>query len=505
MLGGPDGTRTSKDRMTLAPNESSELTSCPVSGVALRQSPLRRIEQLPGPKGLPLLGNLLQLDIERLHLVFEEWARTHGSVCAFRAGPKRVLIVSEPSAIEEVLRARPHDYRRMSRVATVLPEMGMPGVFSAEGADWRAQRALVAPALSPRRLSDFYPVARAIVEKLERRWRIAADRGAELDPVSEFKRLTVDVTTRLVFGHDANTIEHDEDHLQRQLRSIFPSINRRLAAAVPYWRLLRLPVDRRLDGDIAQLHERLRLLLDGARQRLAREPERANAPSDLLEAMLLAKDESGRPFSDALILGNALQMLLAGEDTTALGLAWAVHLLCEHPDVVARLRRELEQELGAERMPRDVGAASRLPWLNAILHETLRLRSVAPAIYLESAADVVLAGVAVPRGTWLVLLTRLAGKSQAHVVDRPLEFLPERWLESKSRDTLRASVPFGSGPRVCPGRALALLEMQLALVMLYENFEVTRVGSAESVRERFEFIMEPVGLRVRLRHREPAR
>lgn len=464
----------------------------------------RRLEQLPGPRGLPFVGSLLQLDAQRLHLVLEDWARAHGSLYAFRAGPKRTLVVSDPSQYEEILRARPHDFRRISRVETVLSELGIPGVFSAEGAAWRPQRNLLTQALSVRRLANFHPTLCSIAQRLERRWRAAAASGATLDVLGEFKRLSVDVTTRLAFGHDANTIEHDGDELQRQLQLLFPTVNRRLTAAVPYWRVLRMPADRRVDRNIRELQARLRTLLAAARRRLAQDPARAEAPADLLEAMSLATDETGQPFSDELILGNAVQVLVAGEDTTAATLAWAVHLLCEHPAVVTELRMEFERVLGGASLPADPGAAGRLSHVNAILQETSRLRSVAPLIFLESNADLRMAGVAVPRGTWIIVLTRLAAMSSPSIAG-PTEFRPERWLAGATgEESPQAGIPFGSGARICPGRALALLEMRVALALLYRNFDVERVGTSETVGERFAFIVEPVGLRVKLRQRDLA-
>ena len=119
--------------------------------------------------------------------------------------------------------------------------------------------------------------------------------------------------------------------------------------------------------------------------------------------------------------------------------------LLENPLVSGALTRAFEARERAVQAQEAAMGALNIPSAADIERLTRRLRSVAPAIYLESAADVVLAGVSVPRGTWLVLLTRLAGMSDAQVVDRPLTFLPERWLESKSTDNLRASVPFGSG------------------------------------------------------------
>jgi cytochrome P450 len=110
----------------------------------------------------------------------------------------------------------------------------------------------------------------------------------------------------------------------------------------------------------------------------------------------------------------------------------------------------------------------------------------------------------VPEGTRVFVLTRPAACDPDRFAE-PHAFPPGRWLgETAGAHDVSAHIPFGSGPRICPGRVLALLEMKLLLSMLYRNFNVERVGGAEGVRENFAFAMSPVGLKVRLRRRSSA-
>ncbi len=111
--------------------------------------------------------------------------------------------------------------------------------------------------------------------------------------------------------------------------------------------------------------------------------------------------------------------------------------------------------------------------------------------------------VAVPRGTWVSLHTRPPALDERNFGD-PMAFRPDRWLDAAATGGAHdpsANIPFGSGPRICPGRTLALLEMKLVLAMLFGDFDVERVGSAADVQEVFAFTMAPVGMRVRLRRR----
>ena len=463
----------------------------------------RRLEDLPGPRGLPLVGNMMQMDIRRFHLVQEEWARTYGPLYLYRLGPNRILGVADARLHESILRARPDTYRRASNVEPVFREMGVDGVFSAEGAAWRSQRRLAMQALSHRNLRGFYPALQTVTRRLRARWQRKADASATLDLADELKRFTVDVTTTLAFGYDVNTLEQGDDVIQRKLELVFPAFAKRLFAVLPTWRWFRLPYDRRLDRALAELRLWLGARLDEARANLARDASRADHPEYFLESMIAARDAEGKPFTDDVIFGNAMTMLLAGEDTTAYTLAWAVHHACDAPNVIARLRAEADAMRSTDAAPDDIETANGLAYAGAVANEAMRLRPVAPTLLLEANQDVVIGDVAVPNGTWIALHTRSPALDDRHFGD-PLTFRPERWLDPAATGGAHdasAHIPFGSGPRICPGRSLALLEMKVVLGMLFGDFDVERVGDADEVTELFAFTMAPVGVRVRLHRR----
>jgi cytochrome P450 len=241
-------------------------------------------------------------------------------------------------------------------------------------------------------------------------------------------------------------------------------------------------------------------LLVKARARLASKPETAT-PNDMLEAMLLARDEDGEPYSEEAVYGNMLTMLLAGEDTTAYGLAWAIHFLCDRPAVLQRMRREATERLGTGAVPESIEQAGPLPYIDAVAEETLRLKSPAPVLPLETVRDLVVGDVFVPKGTAVQVMTRAQALDPRHF-DEPLEFRPERWLgETTGTHQPKVNIPFGSGPRICAGRALALLEMRLVLTLLAQTFELERVGSGDDVQELTTFVLRPIGLHVKLRPR----
>lgn len=461
----------------------------------------RPIAEVPGPRGLPLLGSAHRLDPTRTHLVLEDWDRRYGPTFQFSAGRRTVFVTSDLAMIEEALRARPETFRRSKRTAETLSEAGIDGVFNAEGEAWRSQRKLTVAALAQRHLKELYPHIATVVGRLERRLMASAETGETVDVVEEMKRFTVDVTTLIAFGRDVNTIERPGDRIQTQLETILPTIARRIVASFPMWRYLKLPRDRRFDAALEAVRTWLSALVVETRARLAADPARAARPGNFIEAMLVATDEAGKPFSDETVISNLVTILIAGEDTTAYSLSWAIHELCEAPRWREAIRREADDVLGAADVAANVDVVNRLSVANAVASETMRLRPAAPLSSVTANVDTVLGPYAVPRGTTILLLFRPAAVDPAHFAD-PEGFRPERWLDGPmAPHDVSAYAPFGSGPRMCPGRSLALIEMKAVLSMLYRRFDVERVGDAGEVTELFGFTMSPAGLRVRLKPR----
>ena len=244
------------------------------------------------------------------------------------------------------------------------------------------------------------------------------------------------------------------------------------------------------------------LLVEKARAFHTVDPTRAENPSNFLEAMLAARDDAGRPFSDEVIMGNLMTMLLAGEDTTAYTLAWAVHHLCDDAAATTALEKELDAALGAAGVPEQFDTANRLSFAGAVANESMRLRPVAPMLFAEANVDTVVGDVHVPKGGVVATLIRPPVRDPENFA-APDAFRPQRWLEggAEGPHDPSAHTPFGSGPRLCPGRTLALLEMKVVLATLYRNFAVERVGESAAVREKFSFTMLPTGLQVKLRGR----
>jgi cytochrome P450 len=458
----------------------------PPSGDDAAPRVARVVDVLPGPRGLPVAGNALQLRSEQLHLTVERWVRRYGPAYRFALGRRTVVAISEPSAINAVLRDRPDGFRRWREIEEVAREAGVYGVFSAEGDDWRRQRRLAVTALNTNHLHRYFEVIRVSAERLHGRLARAARAREPVDLQRAFMAFTTDVTSWLAFGHDLNTLERESD-LRTHIERVFAMTGRRIAAPFPYWRYVKPPADRAAERSM----EAIRAAVDGfivqARARMDARPELYERPENFLEGMLAAKRD-GR-YSDQEVFGNAFTMLLAGEDTTAHSLSWTAWFMARDPALQQRLADAAHATLGDAHVPDSAEATATFAYGHAVLREAMRLKSTAPMLFLEALKDTTAAGVEIPQGTRVVLLTRQAATRGDGAFDPEHERDPKRFFA------------FGAGPRFCPGRNLALLEASVALAVLAGSFELTLDPAAPPVRERFAFTMQPTGLRVLLRAR----
>lgn len=458
-----------------------------------------RISDLPGPRGLPVLGNALQIDSGSLHLTAERWSRTYGEAFRFRIGPRQLVVLSNPQTIASALRDRPDGFQRTARMSRIAKDMGFNGVFSAGGETWRRQRPMVMAGFDPGRIKAYFPALVKVTGRFARRWQRAAAAGEAIELQADLMRYTVDVTAGLAFGADINTIESDTDVIQSHLDKVLPSLFKRLMSPFPYWRWFR---DRKLEGHLQALQSAVTQFIAQARARMEANPALRSQPTNLIESMIAARDTEGSGVDDADVAGNVLTMLLAGEDTTANTLAWMIYLMSRHPEALRRAREEVSgKDLGRYE------EVSALPYIDACINETMRLKPVAPILLLEPVRDTKLGELELPAGTLIMCLMR-AGATDERRFPAAQTFDPGRWLSGVSAtSSKRAAMPFGAGPRLCPGRYLAILEMKMVMAILLSEFEIEAVITPDGgeAKEHLAFTMSPVGLKLLLRSAKRAR
>ena len=353
-------------------------------------------------------------------------------------------------------------------------------------------------ALAPHAVKAYFPALVATSLRLRERWRQAVQARTGIALTVDLKCYSIDIIAGLAFGIEVNTLEHGEHVLQRHMDIILAGVARRSMAPFPYWRYLRLARERELDASVAALRTAVDQLITDAHTLLEAEPARRQHPANLLQAMLCAAQEEGSGVDDNIVAGNVATMLLAGEDTTSGTLAWLLYLLHRNRAALRQAREEVLR-LAPDPEQFTIEQMDALDYLDACAREALRLKPATPFIPLEALRDSVVGDVAVPKGglVWCVM-------RHDNAIPPGSDFDPGRCLRHGSEAIgKQAAMPFGAGPRTCPGRYLALLEIKVACAMLLATFDIAAIDTADGrePEEVMGFTMSPQALQMRLRTR----
>ena len=421
---------------------------------------------LRGPRGRLITGNLAEFRADRLTF-FTRCAREFGDVVPVRLLGRPVLIFNRPDLVEQVLVTHAKNFVKHFGLRLYKPILGN-GLVTSEGDFWRRQRKLSAPAFQGSRLPAY---ADAMVESTERMLTVwtreggnASAGGIVRDVHADMMRLTLEIACRTLFGADACP---DPEAVGRAMEEGLEGIAARFRLTVPLPSWLPTPSNLRLRRSMRTLHAVVNGLIENRRASLERS---GGAGGDDLLAMLLAsRDEDGSAMTAGQLLDEVLTLLLAGHETTALALSYALYLLARHPKAQSRLRAELADVLGGR--PPTYADLPRLTLLRNVVTESMRLYPPADFLGREALADCTIGGVPVRRGTNVFVCQWVLHRDGRYFPD-PLEFDPARWTEAFEGALPRfAYFPFGGGPRYCIGQTFATAEAALVLATLCRRFD----------------------------------
>lgn len=458
------------------------------------------VKDLPGPKGLPIIGNLTKIDLPNLHRQIEEWSDQYGDVFRLDLGISNQMVITRPSLIQKVSAERPETFLRVVKMSEIIKAGGVHGVFNAEGEEWKRHRNVVTKGLDVKHQQAFYPSLIKKVEILYNKWDKAAAEGSPVHVQHDLLRFTVDVTSSLAFGYEINTMEQEGGVIQEHLEKIFPMIFKRINMPIPWYKIVKTKADREYEVAINEMKKTVGVFIENATKRIAENPELRENPTNLIESIIVAAEDEGR-FSMEEVRGNLMTLLMAGEDTTALTITWMIHLLLDLPEIQEKLRQEADAVLGTQRWVENYADNAKLKFTEAVAFESMRFKPIAPIILHEAANDIELEGIAIKKGQKVLTQHRFAAMKDEFFT-KANDFHPERWLK-ESRCPVHntdAFTPFGAGPRFCPGRNLAILEIRGVIAMLFKNFEMERINGPE-VKEIMAFTMTPTDFAIRLKKR----
>ena len=252
---------------------------------------MKYLKDFPSPTSSSILGHVKEFKAPEKHQTLEKWCNEYNDFYRIRLGLKSILVSGDLNFNDFVLKNRPNTFRRMKKLDDVMSEMTIRGVFTAEGARWQKHRKITAEALNHKNTKSYFPTIQKHLSRLKE--SLLSTNGVTID-ISEFiQKLTIDVTTEIAFGYDGNTQLNTEDQLQNHLSHIFPTINKRIGAAIPLWKIIK-------SNDVKMFHQAIDYVKTHIDEVVQKSKEGINDKSkanNFLEALII--ESSNQELSDA--------------------------------------------------------------------------------------------------------------------------------------------------------------------------------------------------------------
>jgi len=418
--------------------------------------------------------NPLQIG-ELLHNPEKLLARTrdrHGDPFSVWVAGKDLVLTATTDGAKEVFGADPTVFAAYG-AELLAPFLGEQSVLLLSGAPHRAERRLLMPPFHGERMRAYGDTIRTAARRtLQAQFPV----GATANALALAQDTTLEVIVRAVFGVDqAEQVAHVRAAVEAKLDAItgplvfFPVLRRSLFGRGPWARFERCEHAAR-----HQLQETIASKRNGPRG------------DDILSLLLDARHEDGSPMPDSDMVDELMTLLFAGHETTAITLAWAMHLLHTHPETLERLHAELETIDDNT----STDTISKLPWLSAVVDETLRIHPVVPLVGRTLLRDFTLRGWQLPAGTGVGVSILLLHRDP-EIYPEPFAFRPERFLGKTF--TPFEYAPFGGGARRCIGAAFAQVEAKLVLAEWLRSARFALVNSGEPGFERRNVTLAPRG------------
>lgn len=444
----------------------------------------------------PIIGHVRLLKRSRTELQIR-LARERKDVIRLKValGLEPVWVTS-PAVAQEVLATKASSFVKAFGLAIFMRPLLGDGLLTSEREVHTKNRKLLAPALAHRRIASYGDLMAERAARMVATWKD----GQALDAGEAIMRLTLEIVGKTLFDSE---VGGDADVVGEALTEVMERVIGQLSSFVPVPPQVPTPSNLRMRKAVRRLDEIVYRLV---RERKASGEDRG----DLLSMLLAARHEDGTPMSDKQIRDESMTMILAGHETTANALSWAVYLLARHPEV----RERLEAEVDALDSPAPSAAdLERLPYTLAVIKETLRLYPPAYMVARRATEDVELVdrsgdearSYAIGKGT-IVLVNVLGIHRREDIYPDADRFDPERFLgKAGAHEQIRcAYLPFSAGPRVCIGNHFALMEGQILLATIAKAARLELASDRPIEPEPLVTLRPKGGLPVRVRRRTHA-
>ncbi|XP_047384821.1 cytochrome P450 2B4-like [Sciurus carolinensis] len=449
----------------------------------VRGRPKARGNLPPGPRPLPFLGNLLQMDTGGLLSSFLRLREKYGDVFTVYLGPRPVVMLCGTEAIREALVDQAEDFSGRGKISIIEPIFQEYGVIFSNGERWKTLRRF-----SLATMRDFGMGKRSIEKRIQEEAQCLVEelwksKGALLDPTFLFQSITANIICSIVFGE---RFDYQDGQFLRLLDMFYQSFALMSSFFGQVFELFS-DVLKHFPGTHRQVYKNLQEVItfighSVEKHRATLDPSN---PRDFIDTYLLRMDkEKSNPHSEfhhKNLIITLLSLFFAGTETTSTTLRYGFLLMLKYPHVAERVKEEIAQVIGSHRPPA-LDDHSKMPYTEAVIHEIQRFGDLLPiGVPHIVTRDTLFRGYLIPKNTEVYPILSSA-LHDPHYFEKPDAFNPDRFLDAngalKKND---AFIPFSAGKRICLGEGIARNELFLFFTTILQNFSVASPVAPEDI------------------------
>lgn len=439
---------------------------------------------LPGPTGLPLVGSFVPYTQDLIRFLmdcYHRYGRTvrfdflnlHGAIMAGAEANRYILVDNMENFLVSPLIEK-------ARARWIV---GRGLLFIDEPAH-KQHRRLILPSMHRQRLEKYQQIMRETAETILNRWKP----GQAMDLTDEMDDIALIVEGHALFNVDFSQDARELSHAVAVLVETVNDMFHVSMAQVPF----DIPLLGGKGGTLRQAMKNAHTLIEN----MIVEHERTGQDmGDVVSMLLAARDEDGGRLTAQDVRDHLLTLYVAGHETVANALSWACYLLAQHPAVASKLLSELENVLGGK--PPTLADLDRLPYLEMVAKESLRIYPPATNLFRTARDGFVWDGYDIPAGSVIMYTPYVSHRIPEHFPD-PERFWPERFDPAVATPPPSfAYVPFGGGPRSCIGAPFAMLEIKTVLAMICQRFRLDLVAGQDVSTKVTTTLQPKYGVQVR--------
>ncbi|XP_076927030.1 ent-kaurene oxidase-like isoform X2 [Bidens hawaiensis] len=442
---------------------------------------LPRVPEVPG---LPLLGNLLQLKEKKPYMTFTRWAETYGPVYSIRTGAISLVVVSSNEVAKEVFVSRFQSIstRKLSNALKILSaDKTLVALSDYNDFHKTFKRHLLTGLLGPNAQNKHRVHRDIMMDCISNRLHtsIKTSTGQEVNLRKIFQTELFGLALRQVLGKDVENIYVEDLKLTMSRDEMLQVlvVEPMMGAISVDWRdffpYLKWIPNKKFENTMKRMHIRKEAVMNA----LIKEHKNRIASGEIINSYIDYLLSEAQTLTDQQLLMSLWEPIVESTDTTMVTTEWAMYELAKHPKIQDRLYREIQSVCGSEKITEE--HLAQLPYITAIIHETLRRHSPVPIIPLRYVhEDTVLGGYHVPARTEIAV--NIYGcNMEKNVWENPEEWNPERFMKKDKPIDFQRTMAFGGGKRVCAGALQAMLISCTGIGRMVQEFEWELIGMAQ--------------------------